>query len=85
MQLDGGHHGWERSGDDLCDRIVRSISLNNDGIIRVEMRQDGCLCEGMFEGLKGCSVVGTQVNGMSLRVRQISGITMSENTTMNWR
>src|SRR5882724_1131057 len=46
-------------GDDCCDRIVRSVSLNNDGIIRVEMCQDGCLCEGVFEGLKGLSVVGT--------------------------
>src|SRR5882724_5474514 len=46
-------------GDDRSDRIVRSVSLNNDGIIRVEMRQDGCLCKGVFEGLEGRSVIRT--------------------------
>jgi len=29
--------------DDCCDCIVRSVSFNDNGIIRVEMCQDGCL------------------------------------------
>src|SRR5882724_5735023 len=45
-------------GDDRCDRIVRSVSLNNNGVVRVEMRQDGGLCEGRFEGFKCLGVVG---------------------------
>ena len=62
----GVEHDWvevtivgRNLGDDCCDRIVRSISLNHNGIIRVEMHQNGCLCKGMFEGLKCHSVVGT--------------------------
>jgi len=33
------------------------VSFNNNGIIRVEMHQDGCLGEGSFEGLKCLGVV----------------------------
>src|SRR5882724_8490917 len=39
-------------GDYFCDHTVRSISFNNNGIIRVEMCQDGCLGGGSFEGLE---------------------------------
>jgi len=39
-------------GDDRSDCIVRSISLNDNGVVRVEMHQDGGLCEGRFEGLQ---------------------------------
>ena len=45
-------------GDDFSNCIVRSISLNNNRIVRVEMRQDGGLCEGCFEGFKCLGVVG---------------------------
>src|SRR5882724_11281783 len=45
-------------GDDCSDCIVRSVSLNNNGVVRVEMRQDGGLCEGRFEGFKRLGVVG---------------------------
>src|SRR5882724_7809439 len=44
-------------GDDCCNCIVRSISFNDNRIIRVEMCQDGCLGEGIFEGLKCLGVV----------------------------
>ena len=43
--------------DDCCNRIVRSVSLNDNRIIRVEMHQDGCLGEGVFEGLECLGVV----------------------------
>jgi len=45
--------------DDYCNCIVRSVCFNNNGIIRVEMHQDGCLCKDVFEGLKCLGVVGT--------------------------
>src|SRR5882724_1311388 len=45
-------------GDDRSDCIVRSVSLNDNGVVRVEMRQDGGLCEGRFEGFKCLGVVG---------------------------
>src|SRR5882724_4040916 len=45
-------------GDDHSDRIVRSVSLNHNGVVRVEMCQDGGLCEGRFEGFKRLGVVG---------------------------
>src|SRR5882724_6120288 len=45
-------------GDDCSDRIVRSVSLNNNRIVRVEMCQNGGLCEGCFEGFKRLGVVG---------------------------
>src|SRR5882724_6636289 len=45
-------------GDDRSNRIVRSVSLNNNGVVRVEMCQDGGLCEGRFEGFKCLGVVG---------------------------
>ena len=45
-------------GDDCCNRIVRSISFNNNRIVRVEMHQDGSLGEGSLEGLKHLVVVG---------------------------
>src|SRR5882724_11448905 len=44
-------------GDDLSDHIVRSVSLNTNGIIRVKMCQDGGLGEGSLEGLEHLSVV----------------------------
>ena len=70
-------------GDDHGDHIVRSVSFNNNGIIRVKMRQDGGLGEGSLEGFKRLGGSGPQVNGVSLRVRRIRGMTMSENPTMN--
>src|SRR5882724_460471 len=45
-------------GDYHGNRIVRSISFNNNGIIRVKMRQDGGLGEGSLEGFKHIGVVG---------------------------
>src|SRR5882724_2791774 len=45
-------------GDDCSDCIVRSIGLNDNGVVRVEMCQDGGLCEGCFEGFKHLGVVG---------------------------
>src|SRR5882724_5220579 len=45
-------------GDDHGDRIVRSVSLNNNRIVRVEMHQDGGLGEGSLEGLECLGVVG---------------------------
>src|SRR5882724_7952599 len=45
-------------GDDRSDRIVRIISLNNNRIVRVEMRQDGGLGEGGLEGFECLGVVG---------------------------
>src|SRR5882724_11256416 len=45
-------------GDDRSNCIVRSISLNDNGVVRVEMRQDRGLCEGRFEGFKCFGVVG---------------------------
>src|SRR5882724_1060800 len=45
-------------GDDRSDCIVRSVSFNDNGIIRVEMRQDGCLCKGCFEGFEHLDVIG---------------------------
>jgi len=69
--------------DDRCNRIVRSVSFNNNGVNRVEMCQDGCLCKGCLEGCECFGVIGPQVNGVSLQVRRIKGMTMSENPTMN--
>jgi len=43
--------------------IVRSISLNNNRIVRVEMCQDGGLGEGSLEGSNTSVVVGPQVMG----------------------
>src|SRR5882724_1979832 len=45
-------------GDDRSDCIVRSVSLNDNGVVRVEMRQDRGLCEGCFKGFKRFGVVG---------------------------
>src|SRR5882724_8599901 len=45
-------------GDDRSNCIVRSVSLNHNGVVRVEMRQDGGLCEGRFEGFKRLGVGG---------------------------
>src|SRR5882724_5595474 len=56
-------------GDDCSDCIVRSISLNNNRIVRVEMCQDGCLGEGSLEGFKCLGVVGAPSEWVSLRVR----------------
>src|SRR5882724_517277 len=44
-------------GDDCGNHIVRSISFNNNGIIRVKMCQDGGLGEGSLEGFKCLGVV----------------------------
>src|SRR5882724_3588859 len=44
--------------DDRRNCIVRRVSLNHNGVVRVEMRQDGGLCEGRFEGFKRLGVVG---------------------------
>ena len=44
-------------GDDRSDRIVRSVSLNNNRSVRVEMHQDGGLGEGSLEGLERLGVV----------------------------
>jgi len=44
-------------GDDCYNCIVRSISFNDNGIIRVEMHQDGCLGEGVFEALECLGVI----------------------------
>src|SRR5882724_1878965 len=44
--------------DDRSDHIVRSVSFNNNGVIRVEMRQDGCLCKGCLERFEHFSVIG---------------------------
>ena len=46
-------------GDDHSNCIVRSISLNNNRIVRVEMCQYGCLSEGCFEHVEHPGVVGT--------------------------
>src|SRR5882672_8973653 len=46
-------------GDDSCNRIIGSISFNNNGIIRVEMRQYGCRGEGTFEGSERLGLIGT--------------------------
>src|SRR5882724_10320173 len=43
--------------DDRSDRIVRSISFNNNGVIRVEMCQDGCLCKCCLERFECLSVI----------------------------
>src|SRR5882724_5319627 len=45
-------------GDDSSDRIVRSVSFNNNRIVRVEMCQDGGLGEGGLEGFECLGVVG---------------------------
>jgi len=44
-------------GDDCSDHIVRSISFNNNRVNRVEMHQNGCLGECVFEGLECLGVV----------------------------
>src|SRR5882724_565466 len=44
-------------GDDRNDHIVRSISLNNNRVVRVEMHQDGGLGEGSLEGFERLGVV----------------------------
>src|SRR5882724_7346691 len=44
-------------GDDRSDHVVRSISFNNNRIVRVEMCQDGGLGEGGLEGFECLSVV----------------------------
>ena len=46
-------------GNDSCNGIIRSISFNNNGIISVEMRQNGCCGEGMFEGSERLHMIGT--------------------------
>ena len=45
-------------GDDCCNHIIGSISFNNNCIIRVEMRQNGCHGEGVFEGSKHLHIIG---------------------------
>ena len=72
-------------GDDRSDRIVRSASLNNNRIVRVEMCQDGGLSESCLEGFEHLGVVGAPGEWLSLQVRRIRGMTISENPTMNWR
>jgi len=71
-------------GDDRGDCIIRSVSFNNNGLSGVEMRQDRGLGKGLFDCAECCGVSGPQTNGVSLRVRQIKGMMMSENPTMNW-
>src|SRR5882724_13452380 len=44
--------------DDRSDHIVRSVSFNNNGVIRVEMCQDGCLCKCCLEHFERLSVIG---------------------------
>ena len=44
-------------GDECCNCIVRSISFNDNRIIRVEMHQDGCLGKGCFEGFERLGVI----------------------------
>src|SRR5882672_1365533 len=46
-------------GDDCCNRIIGSVSFNNNWIIRVEMCQDGCRGEGVFEGFERLHMIGT--------------------------
>jgi len=53
-------------GDDHGDRIVRSVSLNNNRIVRVEMCQDGGLGEGSLDGFDASVWSGPQVNRVSL-------------------
>ena len=45
-------------GDNSCNRIIGSVSLNNNWIIRVEMCQDRCCGKDMFEGPECLDVVG---------------------------
>jgi len=53
-------------GNDSCNFIIGSISLNNNGIIRVEMHKDGCCGKGMFEGPEHHDMVETPYEGVSL-------------------
>ena len=45
-------------GDDRCDSIVRSVSFNNNWVIGVEVRQDGCLGKGCLERFERLGVIG---------------------------
>ena len=69
--------------DDRCDCIVRSISFNNNGIVRVEMHQDGCLGEGSLEGLECFSVVRPPGEWGVLACELNQGDDNLENPTMN--
>src|SRR5882724_1556160 len=44
-------------GDDRSNCIVRRVSLNHNGVVRVEMHQDRGLGEGSLEGFKCPGVV----------------------------
>ena len=46
-------------GDDGCNCTVGSVSFNNNRMIRVQMRQDGCHGEGVFEGSECLHMIGT--------------------------
>jgi len=72
-------------GDDSCNSIIGSISFNNNWIIRVEMRQDGCRGEGMFEGFEHLCMIGTPGEKSVLAGKTNERMTMSENPTMNRR
>ena len=69
----------EDLGDDCCNHIIRSISFNNNRIIRVEMCQDGCLASvKAFLKISNALVwSGPHENRVSFQVRQIRGMTMS--------
>jgi len=58
MRSGGCRHHWGDLRDDRCNRIVRSVSFNNNGVNRVEMCQDGCLCKGCLEGCECFGVIG---------------------------
>jgi len=70
-------------GDNSCNHIIRSISFNNNQIIRVEMCQDRCLGNGVFEGPERLDVVRAPYERSVLASKMNKGITMSENPTMN--
>jgi len=59
-------HHWGDLGDDHSDCIIRSVSFNNNGFIRVEMRQDGCLSKGCLSVFEQLVWLGAQVNRVSL-------------------
>jgi len=56
-------------GDDFCDCIVRSVSFNNNGIIRVEMHQDRSWMKAVLRVSNALMWSGPQMKGMSLHLR----------------
>jgi len=84
-RLGGCHHHRGDLGDDRSNCIVRSVSLNNNRIVRVEMCQDGGLGESCLEGFECLGVVGAPDEWGVLAGEMNQRYDDVREPTMNWR